>query len=61
MDNERKELEAVDELATRLKISQRGVRRLVAARRIPYYRVGGQLRFVPAEVLDALRSEVRSA
>ncbi|PKW13657.1 helix-turn-helix domain-containing protein [Saccharopolyspora spinosa] len=44
-------------MAAQLNISDRGLRRLVAADRIPYYRVGRELRFNPAEVLRALRSQ----
>lgn len=54
----------VPRMAAQLSISQRGLRRLVAAGTIPYYRVGGPLgalRFNPDEVLAALRSEALSA
>lgn len=61
MGSATEQLEGVSETAARLRISGRSVRRLVAARQIPHYRVGGQLRFNPAEVLDALRGEARSA
>ena len=40
----------VDELAERLNISVRHVRRLVAERRIPYLKVGHLLRFEPAAI-----------
>ena len=40
----------IDELAERLNISVRHVRRLVAERRIPYLKVGHLLRFEPAAI-----------
>jgi len=40
----------VDELAERLNISVRHVRRLVAERRVPYLKVGHLLRFEPAAI-----------
>lgn len=40
----------VDELAERLNISVRHVRRLVAERRIPYLKVGHLVRFEPAAI-----------
>lgn len=54
----------VPRMAAQLGISQRSLRRLVAAGSIPFYRVGGALgalRFNPAEVLTALRSEAMPA
>jgi excisionase family DNA binding protein len=48
--------------ATRfLGISERGLRRLVAAGAIPTYRVGRQLRFDESELREVLRSDRRSA
>lgn len=44
-----------------LGISERGLRRLVAASRLPAYRVGSQLRFDEQELRDALRTTRRSA
>ncbi len=41
-------------LAAWLNITPRHVRRLVAERRIPFHKVGGLLRFVPAEITDWL-------
>ena len=38
------------QLATRLGVNQRYVRRLVAERRIPFIKLGWLLRFDPAEV-----------
>jgi len=40
----------LDELASHLRLSQRTIRRLVAARRLPCVRIGRQLRFDPADV-----------
>jgi excisionase family DNA binding protein len=40
----------LDELAAHLRLSQRTIRRLVAARRLPCVRIGRQLRFDPADV-----------
>ncbi len=40
----------VDELAERLNISVRHVRRLVAERRVPYLKVGHLVRFEPAAI-----------
>ena len=40
----------LDELAAHLRLSQRTIRRLVAARRLPCIRFGRQLRFDPADV-----------
>lgn len=40
----------VDELAARLNISVRHVRRLVAERRVPYLKVGHLVRFEPAAI-----------
>ena len=37
-------------LAAWLNITPRHVRRLVAERRIPFHKIGGLLRFVPAEI-----------
>lgn len=41
-------------VAEHLGISQRHVKRLVADRRIPYVKVGGLVRFDPADVRDWL-------
>ena len=43
-------LMAVDDVATRLGVSVRFVRRLVAERRIPYLKVGKFVRFDPREL-----------
>jgi excisionase family DNA binding protein len=37
----------IDEVADRLAVSRRTIRRLVASRRLPCLRVGRQLRFAP--------------
>jgi excisionase family DNA binding protein len=39
-----------DELAARLGVSERFVRRLVEERRIPYLKIGRIIRFDPAEI-----------
>jgi excisionase family DNA binding protein len=46
----------MDELAERLGVSHRHVRRLVDERRLPFLRVGRFIRFNPAEVAEWLRS-----
>jgi excisionase family DNA binding protein len=48
----------IDEAATRLAVTPRFVRRLVAERRIAFHRVGKFIRFDPADV-DALIREGR--
>lgn len=40
----------IAELATHLGTSQRHIRRLIAEKRIPYLKVGGRVRFDPAEI-----------
>jgi excisionase family DNA binding protein len=40
----------IDELAERLDVSTRHVRRLVAEKRVPYLKVGKFIRFDPAEI-----------
>lgn len=40
----------IDELAQRLGITARHVRRLVAEKRVPYYKVGRLVRFDEAEI-----------
>ena len=44
------ELLTIDQLAQRLGITVRHVRRLVAEKRLPYYKVGRLVRFDPAEI-----------
>ena len=44
------ELLTIDQLAERLGITVRHVRRLVAEKRVPYYKVGRLVRFDPAEI-----------
>ncbi len=41
---------AVADLATRLGVSERFVRRLVAERRIPFHKIGKFVRFDPNEI-----------
>ena len=43
-----------DDLAGYLRISKTGVYRLVEKRRIPFFRVGGSLRFAKSDVLSYL-------
>jgi excisionase family DNA binding protein len=40
----------MDELAERLAVTQRHVRRLVAEKRVPYLKVGRLIRFDPAQI-----------
>jgi excisionase family DNA binding protein len=50
------ELLSIEQLAQRLGITVRHVRRLVAEKGVPYYKVGRLVRFHPAEIaawLDA--------
>jgi excisionase family DNA binding protein len=44
------ELMSIDQLAQRLGINVRHVGRLVAEKRVPYYKVGRLVRFDPAEI-----------
>ena len=44
----------IEDVATRLNISVRHVRRLVAERRIPYLKLGNLLRFDPQQINDWL-------
>jgi excisionase family DNA binding protein len=44
------QLLTIDQLAQRLGITVRHVRRLVAEKRVPYYKVGRLVRFDPAEI-----------
>jgi excisionase family DNA binding protein len=44
----------IDQLAQRLGITVRHVRRLVADKRVPYYKVGRLVRFDQAEITDWL-------
>jgi excisionase family DNA binding protein len=48
------QLLSIDQLAQRLGITVRHVRRLVADKRVPYYKVGRLVRFDPAEITDWL-------
>jgi len=46
----------IAELGAWLRVTERHVRRLVAERRVPFHKIGGRVRFVPAEIrawLDA--------
>ncbi len=49
----------IDQLAQRLGITVRHVRRLVAERRVPYYKVGRLVRFDPDEIGEWLRDRRR--
>ena len=52
------ELLTIDQLAERLGVSIRHIRRLIAERRVPYIKVGWLVRFDPAEIaawLDGAR------
>ena len=48
------ELMTMDQLAARLGVTRRHVRRLVDERRVPFLRVGRFIRFDPAEIADWL-------
>ena len=57
------QLLTIDQLAERLGVSIRHIRRLVAERRMPYLKVGWLVRFDPAEIaawLDGARHPERS-
>ena len=57
------QLLTIDQLAERLGVSIRHLRRLVAERRVPYLKVGWLVRFDPAEItawLDGARHPQRS-
>jgi excisionase family DNA binding protein len=55
------ELMSIDQLATRLGITVRHVRRLVAEKRVPYLKVGRPVRFDPGEISTWLSESRRSA
>lgn len=48
------QLLTIDQLAERLGVSTRHVRRLVAERRVPYLKIGRFVRFDPAEIANWL-------
>jgi excisionase family DNA binding protein len=50
----------IDALSSRLSTSHRHVRRLVAEKRVPYLKIGGLIRFDPAEIEDWLLACRRS-
>jgi excisionase family DNA binding protein len=50
------ELMNIEQLAARLGITVRHVRRLVAERRLPYYKVGRLVRFSATEIEEWLQS-----
>jgi excisionase family DNA binding protein len=51
----------IDQLAERLGITVRHVRRLVAERRVPYVKVGRLVRFDPSEIARWLRDSAHPA
>ena len=56
------QLLTIDQLAERLGVSIRHIRRLIAERRVPYLKVGWLVRFDPAEIaawLDGARHPQR--
>jgi excisionase family DNA binding protein len=53
------ELMSIDQLAQRLGITVRHVRRLVAERRVPCYKVGRLVRFDPDEIGEWLHDRRR--
>ena len=50
------QLLTIDQVAERLGITVRHVRRLVAERHLPYYKVGRLVRFDPAEIAQWLQT-----
>lgn len=48
------ELMTMDQLAERLGVTRRHIRRLVDERRVPFLRVGRFIRFDPADIADWL-------
>jgi excisionase family DNA binding protein len=50
------QLLTIDQLAERLGVSIRHIRRLIAERRVPYLKVGWLVRFDPAEIAAWLDS-----
>jgi excisionase family DNA binding protein len=55
------QLLSIDQLADRLGVTPRLVRRLVAEKRVPYFKVGKFVRFDPAEISEWLdRARVAS-
>jgi excisionase family DNA binding protein len=54
--NQIPELMSIEQLAQRLGITVRHVRRLVAEKRLPYYKVGSLVRFDSAEIKVWLES-----
>jgi excisionase family DNA binding protein len=52
-----KRLLDLEEAAWLLKVSERGLRHLAANGKVPFHRVGSQLRFDPDEILDATRGK----
>ena len=46
----------VDQLAKELKVSHSQIYRMAAARQLPHYRVGAQIRFSLDEVLEAVKA-----
>lgn len=62
MDAKDEQLLNPEEARKLLNVSDRGLRRLVAAGKLPFHRVGTQLRFDRDELLDATRgTPARSA
>jgi excisionase family DNA binding protein len=55
------QLLTIDQLAQRLGITVRHVRRLVAERRVPYLKVGRLVRFDPSEITNWLRGSAQPA
>ena len=56
IDDKVPDLMSIDQLAQRLGITVRHVRRLVAEKRVPYYKVGRLVRFDSAEIRGWLES-----
>ncbi len=55
------QLLTIDQLAERLGITERHVRRLVAEKRVPYLKVGRLVRFDPSEIAKWLRDSAHPA
>ncbi len=49
------ELLTIKEVADLLKISQMSVRRLQQGRHLPFFKVGGSIRFAKSDIIDYLK------
>jgi excisionase family DNA binding protein len=51
------ELMTIKEVAQLLKISQSSVRRLQQGRHLPFYKVGGGIRFAKSDIVEYLKKQ----